>query len=108
MGRQDPYRCILPERDSADIRGTAQRAKPQLLERASCKTTSREERRKIRSELGQSFEGIAVRKPGAGTVTGSLFAGSYSENARFLASELVGTSHVPRLASLQLSQRVLQ
>src|SRR6266571_1364199 len=68
MGRQDPYRSILPERDSAHIRGTAQRAKSKLLERASCKTTARQERWKVCSEPGQSFEGITVRKPSARTV----------------------------------------
>src|SRR2546428_13214485 len=81
MGRQDSDRCILPERDSADLRGTAQRAKPELLERASCKTTARQERRNICSGPGQSFDGITVLKPGARTVTGSVSVSSILKRA---------------------------
>src|SRR5207245_7520411 len=83
MGRQDPYRCILPERDSADLRGTAQRAKPKLLENPSGKTTARQERRKIRGQPGQSFKGITVREPGTRTLTVSLVSDRTLKKARF-------------------------
>src|SRR5438067_11891119 len=85
MGRQDPHRSILPERDSANLRGTDQRAKPDLLERATSKTTTRQGRRKVGCEPRQPVKGITLRELGARTVTG------YYSLSRIPQNLIVGT-----------------